>query len=215
MAESEDLVKAANAEAARWRAEAARWEQQAKANEALQRELREARECIATLRAARWTARPTGPAEMDAIKAATAAAGISIDEAQERCRRSDVERALLARELHSTEDALQHASASAIALGAKAEHLLQRLAQSTALSAQQTTAQILNTRSTPLAPPAPLLPSVHSAGGASSKPLMPSGPRLALTESSNVSRMKGAASMPALQHAYGGSGGGKQVGSRR
>ena len=93
---------------AHWRARAEAAETELAARET---ELRRAQECIATLRAARWSTLP--------VAAALA------DEASSRVR---VESRLLSSELHHTESALQDASATAFALGSKAEEYLQRLA---------------------------------------------------------------------------------------
>jgi hypothetical protein len=122
------------AEARRWKQEAERWRQRAEETasdreRALERELRQAEECIATLRAARWK-----PIDSD---------GTDATELIVQRTREEAERELLQRELNATEHALQDASSAACALGAKAEALLHRLAAATAVQAQMATAQLL------------------------------------------------------------------------
>ena len=121
-----DQLAAARAESAAARAEAEAWKQRAFAAEAQletnNSEVRRHQECIATLRAARWSSLPIAAAA--AAEAATEATATHISEhARQHCELS-----ILAGELFHTEQSLQDASLAAMHLGVKAEEYLQMLA---------------------------------------------------------------------------------------
>ena len=117
---------------------------------AYQLDLEKAHACIATLRAARWQPQSAEIARL----AELAGAGASGDAAElaAEARRMDeqtsarvvAEAWLLTSELRMTEEALQHSSAAAIMLGSKAEELLMRLTERTAVEAQRTTAELIS-----------------------------------------------------------------------
>ena len=122
-----DQLAAARAESAAARAEAEAWKQRAFAAEAQletnNSEVRRHQECIATLRAARWSSLPIAAAA--AAEAATEATATHISEhARQHCELS-----ILAGELFHTEQSLQDASLAAMHLGVKAEEYLQMLFQ--------------------------------------------------------------------------------------
>jgi hypothetical protein len=117
-----DQLAAARAEAAAARAEAEAWKQRAFTAEAQletnNSEVRRHQECIATLRAARWSSLPIAAA------AATEATATHLSEhARQLCELS-----ILSGELLHTEQSLQDASLAAMQLGVKAEEYLQMLA---------------------------------------------------------------------------------------
>ena len=117
-----DQLAAARAEAAAARAEAEAWKQRAFTAEAQletnNSEVRRHQECIATLRAARWSSLPIAAA------AATEATATHLSEhARQLCELS-----ILSGELLHTEQSLQDASLAAMQLSVKAEEYLQMLA---------------------------------------------------------------------------------------
>lgn len=116
-----DQLAAARAEAAAARAEAEAWKQRAFTAEAQLKtnnsEVRRHQECIATLRAARWSSLPIAAA-------ATEATATHLSEhARQLCELS-----ILSGELLHTEQSLQDASLAAMQLSVKAEEYLQMLA---------------------------------------------------------------------------------------
>jgi hypothetical protein len=121
-----DQLAAARAEAAAARAEAEAWKQRAFTAEAQletnNSEVRRHQECIATLRAARWSSLPIAAAA--AAEAATEATATHLSEhARQLCELS-----ILSGELLHTEQSLQDASLAAMQLSVKAEEYLQMLA---------------------------------------------------------------------------------------
>ena len=138
----------------------------AKARE-LEADLEKAHSCIATLRASKWQSATSERAK------ARAEAEAEEEEAGERAAieaRGAFERGLLATELSQTEAALQHSSAAAVQLGQKAEQLLMRLTEKTAMAAQQATADLIGAslRDPSLAkPPAILAAAMRSSSSAS------------------------------------------------
>jgi len=178
-------LRQAEGEATQWREEAGRWRRRAERAEAaeregrsvdadkkgdgekaaLERELKEAHECIATLRAARW--RPVVENAAATAAAAKAANSEQLHSVTAECRRYQAEATVLVRELFSTEQALQGASAAAVALSGKAEALLLRLTESTAMRSSE-----VIQRSVRHAAAASTLP--RSGHGSGPRALMPS-----------------------------------------
>ena len=112
----------------------------------LEADLDKAHSCIATLRASRWqeaaTKRQARLQRLEAEEEEEEAAG-SAAEAQMFKFRLEAEAGVLARELMDTESALQQSSAAAVALGQKAEQLLSRLTEKTAMAAQRASADLI------------------------------------------------------------------------
>ena len=100
--------------------------------ETLAGELEKAHACILSLREARWTSYDA-KREQARLKAAQEESDAIADlmAAQQRETRHMAEAVVLQSELRETEGALQHASTAAVALGAKAEQLLQQLTERT------------------------------------------------------------------------------------
>jgi len=134
-----EVPESLSEELAAARAEAAHWRERAEAAESRladrASELRRHQECIATLRAARWSSLPIAAA---AAEEATASATAS---AQCWRRRLEWEADLLAGELLTTEHSLQDASAAAFALGLKAEEYLTLLASAPRVERTQSVSQ--------------------------------------------------------------------------
>ena len=101
----------------------------------MESDLDKAHACIATLRTARWQAA--------AKKREARLEAEEVEEGEMYARRLEAEAGVLAFELAHTEEALQHSSAAAVALGQKAEQLLMRLTETTAMAAQRVTADLI------------------------------------------------------------------------